>query len=675
MNDGGFSIRACQRKVLCEMLALPATLRPCAWKLAVFDARGGEILALCLRAGDVARCGVTLAQRLEDATRARVPGVPCVYLVAPTPETLDRVARDLAPGGLYTAAVVCARSGADAAAAAALAEALHRHAAARAFRAFTALHTDFLSLSDTLFVTGEDDDDGENGENDDEVHNSPDGTSNKDKKNKNKNTYFALRDPTLDERGATALVEQIASRLYDVVATLGVVPVIRAQAGTAAADVAQRLHARLREHPPAGSGAGAGFRRPLLALFDRDYDLGAALAHAWSYGGLVRQLFAGRLNRAAVPADGAAGTHEHYLDADADPLWRRLAPLPFPGASDALHQEVRAYRADAEHVRARTSGDGADEDDSSNGGSSSSVAAAQMAERAAELRERKAHIDAHVETVAAVLRAVEQRRLFDLHELERALLRTTGTAPPSAELTRAVLAAVVPQPSSSSSSEPNSSTSNNTDSSGSTVEDRLRLYLVWLLANSAESLAGTNAGHASTMEAALAREDAKTAAAVAHVRRTKAFLDQAAAAASSSSSPSPVSPGASPSAPARRTLFRGVVDTLARASSAAAASGTGGAARAVRAFAAMMGGREWADERAFVCLDPRQPDGRAPARRAAFRDGIFFVVGGGSYAEHEDLLQTLCAPDTSGAAPVRVLYGATEMLRPESFLKTFAALH
>ena len=198
-----------------------------------------------------------------------MPGVPCVYCVAPTPETRDVVARELAPRGLYTAGVVCARGAADTATAAALAEALHRHGAAPAFRALTAQHTDFLSLSDTVFVT----------------------------------------DRALDERGAAAVVAAIAARLCDVVATLGVVPVIRAQAGTAAADIAARLHALLQQHladASNGSNGSAGkanatsFRRPLLVLFDRDYDLGGALAHAWSYGGLVRQLFASRLNLSLI---------------------------------------------------------------------------------------------------------------------------------------------------------------------------------------------------------------------------------------------------------------------------------------------------------------------------------------------------------------------------------------
>lgn len=651
MNDGGlacgFSVRACQRTALCAMLALPEALRPCAWKLAVFDARGGEILALCLRAGDVARCGVTLAQRLEDATRPRVPGVPCVYFVAPTPETLDLVARELAPRGLYTAGVVCARGAADTATAAALAEALHRHGAAPAFRALTAQHTDFLSLSDTVFVTGSDgcDDDG--------------------------GAYRALHDRALDERGAAALVAAIAARLCDVVATLGVVPVIRAQAGTAAADIAARLHALLQQHladasngsngsnGSAGKANATSFRRPLLVLFDRDYDLGGALAHAWSYGGLVRQLFASRLNRTTVPP------HEHYLDCDADPLWRRLAPLPFPDASDALNQEVRSYRDDAERVRARATADVDDLEDSTSTSTttstSGSVAAAQMAEHAAALRERKAHIDAHLETVAAVLRAVDQRRLCDLHELGRELLRCTGVAPPTPALTRKVRDAVIP-PAAPPAATPEGDT-------GSTTADRLRLYLVWLLANSAESLAGTNAADARDMAAALAREDSRAATAIAHVRRTKAFLDQAAAV-----SPG-ASPAASPVAAPRSTLLHSVVHSLTRAGAPAAPEGSG---RAVRAFAAMMAARDFGDDRAFVTLDPRQPAGSAGAaaqhRRTAFRDGIFFVVGGGSYAEHEDLCRTLCAPDGSGAAPVRVLYGATEMVRPDDLLATFAAL-
>ena len=219
-----FSVRECQRGVLLALLEQPR----CAWKLAVFDARGGEVLALCLRPRDLARCGVTLAQRLEDAARPRVVGVPCVYVVVPAAETSDAVARDLAPaaaGGRYDAAVVGVLGSADEHAVAALAEALHRHHAARAFRSLVALNADFLSLADTLFVTGAG------------VVRDPSSA-----------TYCALRDPALTDARAKALTDAIAERLFCAVATLGVVPVIRAQAATAAEAVARTLHTRLQEH-------------------------------------------------------------------------------------------------------------------------------------------------------------------------------------------------------------------------------------------------------------------------------------------------------------------------------------------------------------------------------------------------------------------------------------------
>ena len=93
-----------------------------------------------------------------------------------------------------------------------------------------------------------------------------------------------------------AVVNQIVDGLFSVLVTLGVVPIIRCPKGGAAEHVAAALEGRLRDHLKArsnlfseGSTAlSATLSRPLLVLFDRNFDLSVMLQHCWSYKPLVQ---------------------------------------------------------------------------------------------------------------------------------------------------------------------------------------------------------------------------------------------------------------------------------------------------------------------------------------------------------------------------------------------------
>lgn len=94
----------------------------------------------------------------------------------------------------------------------------------------------------------------------------------------------------------------IVDGLVSALVTLGVVPVIRCPRGGAAEHVASVLEGRLRDllkgrsnlFSEAAGGAGGGgalaatLSRPLLVLFDRNFDLSVMLQHTWSYKPLVQ---------------------------------------------------------------------------------------------------------------------------------------------------------------------------------------------------------------------------------------------------------------------------------------------------------------------------------------------------------------------------------------------------
>ena len=78
-----------------------------------------------------------------------------------------------------------------------------------------------------------------------------------------------------------AASEALVEGLFSVLVTLGVVPIIRCPKGGAAEHVASQLDARLREHLRQRSnllnegapGLAASLSRPLLCLFDRNFEL------------------------------------------------------------------------------------------------------------------------------------------------------------------------------------------------------------------------------------------------------------------------------------------------------------------------------------------------------------------------------------------------------------------
>lgn len=108
-----------------------------------------------------------------------------------------------------------------------------------------------------------------------------------------------------------AAVNSIVDGLVSALVTLGVVPIIRCPRGGAAEHVASVLEGRLRDllkgrsnlfsEASAGPGSlAATLSRPLLVLFDRNFDLAVMLQHAWSYKPLVQVRVAGKVLHACV---------------------------------------------------------------------------------------------------------------------------------------------------------------------------------------------------------------------------------------------------------------------------------------------------------------------------------------------------------------------------------------
>lgn len=148
--------------------------------------------------------------------------------------------------------------------------------------------------------------------------------------------------------------------LFCVLATAGVVPIIRCPKGGAAEHVAQKLCERIRTHlahrnslfSEAPTGLSASLTRPLLCLFDRNFELSVVLQHSWTYKPLVHDVLGMALNRVTV-ADGAGGPSspragaagkKSYEVGDGDAFWAEHGRKQFPKVAEEVENLVAAYK-------------------------------------------------------------------------------------------------------------------------------------------------------------------------------------------------------------------------------------------------------------------------------------------------------------------------------------------
>lgn len=648
------------------------------WKVVVFDKFGGDVLALVLRVGDFRRQGCTLTLRLEDDARQAIADAPAVYFVSPTKHNVTLIARDCARG-LYDSAYVHATSAFPRAVLEDLAAATLAAGASRKVRRVYDQHCAFLSLDSDLFVA-------------------PPATADSAASEATPTpTYITMNDPAVSDADAQALADNTVAALFSVVTTMGVVPVIRAPRNTAAAMVAERLHERLQEHfakegshlssPGVGAGAGGGARslhRPLLIIFDRNIDLGVMLAHPWTYRALVHELLQFDMNMVTVPeskpaaaaTSTAASTPSKFdLDTAVDKFWAQHAGSPFPTLVVEFDNEVKAYSAAAEEINRFAKGVGAGDDFLSSSAATSTTdletkGLARFVDKMPALRERKRVIDIHKVIAPALLERIKARELDVLFSTEEPLLtRQSSTSADAKEV-----AAIV------------------TSGKVGTVEDRLRLYLVWYLSCKGGSVPSDLVA---SMEQALEAAGADMRV-VSYVKRAKAFADSSAGiplptytsptSAPHASSSTTTSTGSGLIASVFEKMYSGVRALLPRSANY----------QVTRIVEAMMDlrGAQLGVEDSYLYLDPKLATkqtgpGAAPVPRKTtpFRDAIVFVIGGGNYLEHQNLMDLAKRSQHTGAAgaaassvpsagstPKHIIYGTTEIIHPHKFLEIFSLL-
>ncbi|KAG7413875.1 Sec1-like protein [Fusarium sp. MPI-SDFR-AT-0072] len=414
------------------------------WKVLVFDDLGRDVISSVMRVSDLRSMGVTMHMHIGGA-RHPIPDVPVIYLLEPNAQNLQAITSDLQKG-LYTPAYINFLSS--------LPRVLLEDFATQTAAAGTSEHIAQLFDQYLNFIVAE-----------------PDLFSLGMQK---EHTYWALNSAATSDEELDRVVDKIVSGLFSVIATMGVIPIIRCPKGAAAEMVAARLDRKLRDHilnskdnlfsgPRTSASSSTHSSRPVLILLDRNIDLVPMLSHSWTYQSLVHDVLNMKLNRITIESPAEEGnpakgpTKKGYDLTTNDFFWAKNAGSPFPQVAEDIDAELTKYKEETAAITKRTGV--TNFEDLQADTSASAQHLKEAITLLPEMRERKGILDMHMNILAALLTGIKDRQLDNYFQLEENVVKQTK--PQIMEII-------------------------SDSTKGSEPVDKLRLFIIWYLSTEQE---------------------------------------------------------------------------------------------------------------------------------------------------------------------------------------------
>ncbi|KAK9287541.1 hypothetical protein L1049_015962 [Liquidambar formosana] len=571
------------------------------YKILIYDKFCQNILSPLIHVKDLRKHGVTL-YFLIDKDRKSVHDVPAVYFVQPNPSNVHRIVAD-ASRSLYDTFHLNFSSSIprplleDLASGTLNSDSIHR---------ISKVHDqylEFVTLEENLFSLAQ------------------------------KSSYVQLNDPSAGDREIEEIIERIVSGLFCVVATLAVVPIIRCPRGGPAEMVASALDQRLRDHLLSknnlfteGGNFVTSFQRPILCIFDRNFELSVGIQHDFRYRPLVHDVLGLKLNRLSV--QGEKGGMRSYEMDSSDPFWVANGSLEFPEVAVEIETQLNKYKKDVDEVNRRTGGnDGAEFDGQDLIGNTKHLMNAVNS--LPELTERKQVIDKHTNIATVLLGEIKERSLDSFAKKENDMM-VRGS------IDRSELLGVL--------------------RGKGTKMDKLRFAILYLISTEI-----TNQSEVEAVESALRESEVDTSA-FQYVKKIKS-LNVSLASANSASRSNIVDWAEKLYGQSISAVTAGVKNLLSSDRQLAL----------TRTVEALMEGKPNPEVETFLAFDPRAPKSSSGVGsshlKGPFKEAIVFMIGGGNYVEYGSLLEL------ARQQPVKhVIYGATEILTGVEFVEQLALL-
>lgn len=567
------------------------------YKILIYDRFCQDILSPLIHVKDLRKHGVTL-YFLIDKERKPVADVPAVYFVQATKSNIERIISD-ASKSLYDSFHLNFSSSIPRPLLEDLASGTVNSDSIQRISKVHDQYLEFVTLDDNLFSLA------------------------------NKNCFVQLNDPSAGDKEIEEIIEKVVGGLFCVLATLGVVPIIRCPRGGPAEMVASRLDQRIQDHLLAknnlfteGGSFVSSFQRPVLCLFDRNFELSVAIQHDFRYRPLVHDVLGLRLNRLNVQAE-KGGMKSFELDRS-DPFWVANGSLEFPEVAVEIETQLNKYKRDVEEVNRKTGGSGEVDFDGNTKHLMNAVNSLP------ELTERKNVIDKHTNIATALLGEIKERSLDSYAKKESDMMARGG-------IDRNELLAVL-------------------KGKGSKT-DKLRFAIMYLI--STESLPQSEV---EMVEAVLKESDVDTSA-FQYVKKIKS-LNVSFASANSASRSNIVDWAEKLYGQSISAVTAGVKNLLSNDHQLAL----------TRTVEALMEGKPNPEIESYLIFDPRAPKSSSGSSgshlKGPFKEAIVFMIGGGNYVEYGSLQMLAHRQQPTK----HIIYGTTEILSGGEFVEQLALL-
>ncbi|KAK4258444.1 hypothetical protein QN277_004895 [Acacia crassicarpa] len=572
------------------------------YKILIYDKFCQNILSPLIHVKDLRKHGVTL-YFLIDKDRKPVHDVPAVYFVQPNQSNIQRIIAD-ASRSLYDSFHLNFSTSIPRPLLEDLASGTLNSDSTHRISKVHDQYLEFVTLEDNLFSLSQ------------------------------KSTYVQLNDPSAGDLEIEEIIEKVVSGLFCVLATLAVVPIIRCPRGGPAEMVASALDQRLRDHILAknnlfteGGNFVSSFQRPVLCIFDRNFELSAAIQHDFRYRPLVHDVLGLKLNRLSVQGE-KGGMRSYELDSS-DSFWVANGSLEFPEVAVEIETQLNKYKKDVDEVNKRTGGtNGAEFDGTDLIGNTKHLMNAVNS--LPELTERKQVIDKHTNIATVLLGEIKERSLDSYAKKENDMMVRGGVE-------RNELLVVL--------------------RGKGTKIDKLRFAIMYLISSE-----GINQSEVEAVELALRESEVDTAA-FQYMKKIKS-LNVSLASANSASRSNIVDWAEKLYGQSISAVTAGVKNLLSNDRQLAL----------TRTVEALAEGRPNPEIDSYLAFDPRAPKSGSGAGgshlKGPFKEAIVFMIGGGNYVEYGSLQEL-----AQRQQPVKhVTYGTTEILTGEDFVEQLTML-